>query len=221
MVRSVFALTLLFSSTFLAAAKTPWRVKFDVKQLAIEKHGADHTGSFVMEVHPEWAPLGAARFEELVKSGFYKDLRFLRHVKDFAAQFGATPDIALEAKWTAIKDDPKTQKHELGMVGFTGSGKESRKTQIFINTGGHEFLDETATYTPFAKIVEGMDFVQRIFEVGEMPLNEKNERKTKTDPPLKITLKPFYAGTVSLYHQRFPELTVITGVSMIKSGDEL
>ena len=35
-------------------------------------------GRFVVEVHREWAPLGADRFYNLVKSGFFNDVRFFR-----------------------------------------------------------------------------------------------------------------------------------------------
>lgn len=39
-----------------------------------------------IEVHPEWAPLGAGRFRELVECGYYDGCRFHRVVKNFMAQ---------------------------------------------------------------------------------------------------------------------------------------
>ena len=38
-------------------------------------------GDFVMEVHREWAPIGADRFRNLVRAGFYGDSRFFRDRK--------------------------------------------------------------------------------------------------------------------------------------------
>ena len=34
--------------------------------------------SFTVEVNEDWAPLGAARFKELVEKGFYDDVKFFR-----------------------------------------------------------------------------------------------------------------------------------------------
>ena len=45
-------------------------------------------GSFVVEAHREWAPIGADRFYNLVKNGFYDDIRFYRVIPKFMAQFG-------------------------------------------------------------------------------------------------------------------------------------
>src|SRR5258708_359628 len=41
-----------------------YRVKFETSK-----------GPFILEVHRDWAPLGTARFLELVKSGYFNDAR--------------------------------------------------------------------------------------------------------------------------------------------------
>jgi hypothetical protein len=53
-----------------AAADSTYEVEFEVQL----KKG--ETGTFVLEVHPEWAPLGAARFKELVDAVRCVRLRF-------------------------------------------------------------------------------------------------------------------------------------------------
>jgi cyclophilin family peptidyl-prolyl cis-trans isomerase len=45
-------------------------------------------GDVVLEMHPDWAPVGAARFAELVKAGTFTNARFFRVIKGFMAQFG-------------------------------------------------------------------------------------------------------------------------------------
>jgi peptidyl-prolyl cis-trans isomerase A (cyclophilin A) len=67
-------------------------------------------GPFVVEVHRDWAPIGAARFEELVKAGFYDDSRFFRVVPNFVVQFGLAAKPAMTKKWDKpLKDDPVLQ----------------------------------------------------------------------------------------------------------------
>src|SRR5213082_1579304 len=55
-------------------------------------------GDFVIEVHRDWAPLGADRFYNLVKLGYFDDARFFRVIQDprpFMVQFGinGTPSV--------------------------------------------------------------------------------------------------------------------------------
>src|SRR5436190_21040909 len=56
-------------------------------------------GIFTIEVHRDWAPLGADRFYNLVKNGFYDDVRFFRVLDGFMAQFGMNGDPTIQAAW--------------------------------------------------------------------------------------------------------------------------
>ena len=72
----LLAAVLLLSSFHEVVAEdaTPTIVEFEV-QLAPGKRD-----KFIVEVNPEWAPIGAARFLELVDEGdkFWKGIRFFR-----------------------------------------------------------------------------------------------------------------------------------------------
>jgi cyclophilin family peptidyl-prolyl cis-trans isomerase len=128
-------------------------------------------GDFVVECHRDWAPLGVARFEELVKSGFYNEDRFFRVVPGFVVQFGLSGDPAVNKQWfnQRIQDDPVKQTNAKGTLTFATSGKNTRTTQLFINLVDNARLDSMG-FSPFGKIVEGMDVVQKITaQYGEMP----------------------------------------------------
>ena len=65
-------------------------------------------GSIVVTVHRDWAPNGADRLYNLVKAGFYDDVRFFRVIPNFMAQFGIHGNPAVMSAWRSaqIKDDP-------------------------------------------------------------------------------------------------------------------
>src|SRR6267142_792134 len=56
-------------------------------------------GVVVIEVHRDWAPLGADRFYNLVKNGFFDGVRFFRVIPGFMAQFGIHGDPPVAAAW--------------------------------------------------------------------------------------------------------------------------
>ena len=125
------------------------------------------SGSFTIEVHPEWAPLGAERFLELVDTpGFWKGVRFFRVIEGFMAQFGiaAKPDVAAVWKTKTLKDDPVIKSNNRGYISFATSGKDSRTTQMFINLVDNSNLDGMG-FAPFGQVVgTGMeDVVDKIY----------------------------------------------------------
>jgi peptidyl-prolyl cis-trans isomerase A (cyclophilin A) len=134
-------------------APATYRVKFDTSK-----------GAFIVEVHREWAPTGADRFYNLVKSGFYDDARFFRVVSGFMVQFGINADPKLSAVWreARIQDDPVKQSNKRGFITFATSGPNSRTTQVFINFGDNGRLDNQG-FAPFGEIVSGMNVVDALF----------------------------------------------------------
>ncbi|CAB9516707.1 PPIases accelerate the folding of proteins. It catalyzes the cis-trans isomerization of proline imidic peptide bonds in oligopeptides (By similarity) [Seminavis robusta] len=143
------------------AAPKVTRVEFEVN-LAPGKED-----TFVVEVHPEWAPLGAARFLELVDEGdkFWKGIRFFRVIEGFMAQFGIPGKPAVADHWRdkTIKDDEVIQSNKRGYMSFATSGQDSRTTQMFINLVDNTNLDDMG-FSPFAIVVgDDMSIVDQIY----------------------------------------------------------
>jgi peptidyl-prolyl cis-trans isomerase A (cyclophilin A) len=115
-------------------------------------------------VHRAWAPLGADRFYNLVRSGFYDGTRFFRVLPGFMAQFGIHGDTAVTAAWRErrIADDPVRRTNLRGMVTFATAGPGTRTTQIFINYGSNDRLDGMG-FAPFGEVVQGMDVVDQLY----------------------------------------------------------
>ena len=128
-------------------------------------------GTFVVEVHRDWAPVGADRFYNLVKNGFYDGTRFFRVVPNFMVQWGINGDPDIQRNWANanIKDDPAGVKSNgRGFVTFANRGPNSRSTQLFINYKSNAFLDKT--FMPFGEVTSGMAVVDKINpKHGESP----------------------------------------------------
>jgi peptidyl-prolyl cis-trans isomerase A (cyclophilin A) len=134
-------------------APATYKVKFDTTK-----------GAFVIEVNRAWAPRGADRFYNLVKNGFYDDIRFFRVLDGFMAQFGIHGDPATMAKWRVarIPDDPVRQSNTRGTISFATSGANTRTTQVFINFGNNGALDRMG-FAPFGKVVSGMKVIDALY----------------------------------------------------------
>jgi peptidyl-prolyl cis-trans isomerase A (cyclophilin A) len=128
-------------------------------------------GTFVIEVHRARAPLGADRFYNLVRNGFFTEVRFFRVVPSFVAQFGISGDPELSEIWYSarIKDDPVKARNVEGSLTFATAGPHTRTTQLFINLKNNLSLD-TRGFAPFGQVVQGMDVVKSLYSgYGDKP----------------------------------------------------
>jgi peptidyl-prolyl cis-trans isomerase A (cyclophilin A) len=126
-------------------------------------------GVFVIDVRREWAPNGADRFYNLVKNGFYDNVRFFRVISGFMVQFGINGDPGVMANWRSaqIQDDPVTQSNTRGMLTFAMAGPNTRTSQVFINFADNSRLDQSG-FAPFGKVISGMNVVDALnAEYGE------------------------------------------------------
>jgi len=134
-------------------APATYKVKFDTSK-----------GSFVVEVHRDWAPFGADRFYNLVKNGFYDNARFFRVISGFMVQFGINGDPQVSAKWRQanIQDDPVRASNHAGYITFATAGPNTRTTQVFINFADNRALDSQG-FAPFGQVTSGMSVVKALY----------------------------------------------------------
>jgi len=131
-------------------------------------------GAFTVELNEEWAPLGVARFMELLDQDFFKGLRFFRVVTEprpFIVQFGINGDPEVAAQWrdNTMKDDPVKHSNVEGTLTYATAGPDTRTTQFFINYGDNSFLDSQG-FAPIGRVIEGMNTVCAICDrYGESP----------------------------------------------------
>jgi peptidyl-prolyl cis-trans isomerase A (cyclophilin A) len=127
-------------------------------------------GLIVIEVHRDWAPLGADRFYNLVRAGYYDQVRFHRIRKDTWAQFGVNGDPKISNVWKtrSIPDDPPRESNQRGAVAFAFAVVNGRTTQVFINLKDNSVTHDKEPFVPFGKVVEGMDVADKLYsEYGE------------------------------------------------------
>lgn len=140
---------LLRPSRFTETAPASYRVRLETSE-----------GDVVIEVHRNWAPLGADRFYNLVRGGFYDDARIYRVVDGFMAQFGLNGDPYVNQAWKTqyLVDDPVAQSNTRGRVAFAKGGVHTRTTELFISYKDNSALDAEG-FAPIGEVVEGMDVV--------------------------------------------------------------
>ena len=82
-------------------APAQYKAKFDTTK-----------GVFVLDVQRNWAPNGADRFYNLVKNGFYDNVRFFRVISGFMVQFGISGDPKISAPWRDAQDQGRSGRAE-------------------------------------------------------------------------------------------------------------
>ncbi|MBS1833563.1 MAG: peptidylprolyl isomerase [Acidobacteria bacterium] len=139
--------------TLNAQAPESYKVKFTTPK-----------GDILIQVTRAWSPLGADRFYNLVRAGFYNDAHFFRIVPGFVTQFGIHSNPQISKVWRAanLPDDPVRESNKRGTLSFATAGPNTRTTQIFINLADNGRLDGMG-FSPFGSVVEGMDVVDKLY----------------------------------------------------------
>ena len=137
-------------------APDTYKAKFDTSK-----------GVIVIAVNRTWAPIGADRFYNLVKNGFYDDCRFFRVLDDFMAQVGINGNPSVQSAWrdARIADDPVNPgkaSNKRGFASFATAGPGTRTTQFFINFKDNSTLDKSG-FAPFGEVTSGMDVVDKLY----------------------------------------------------------
>ena len=131
-------------------------------------------GDVKIEMFPDVAPNHVKRITELANSGKYDNVVFHRVIDGFMAQTGdvrfgnsSSSDFNLQRAGMGGSDLPDLKQefndipHERGTVSMArSSDPNSANSQFFICFEPAPYLDRN--YTVFGKVVEGMEFVDKI-----------------------------------------------------------
>lgn len=126
-------------------------------------------GRVVMELLPEKAPKHVARIKELTREGFYDGIVFHRVIEGFMAQTGDPTGTGRGGSEQNINAEFTSEPFVRGTVGMArAQSPNSADSQFFICFQDAQFLNNQ--YTVFARVTEGMEFVDKIRR-GEPPAN--------------------------------------------------
>ena len=131
-------------------------------------------GDVKIEMFPDVAPNHVKRITELANSGKYDNVVFHRVIDGFMAQTGdvkfgnsSSSDFNLQRAGMGGSDLPDLKQefndlpHERGTVSMArSSDPNSANSQFFICFESASYLDRN--YTVFGKVIEGMEFVDKI-----------------------------------------------------------
>ena len=159
------------------------------------------------QINRSWSPNGVDRFYNMVDVGYFDDIAIFRAVPNFMFQFGLHGNPAVNKDWaeSRIDDDPVVGVSNLpGTLCFAKTGApNSRSVQMFVNLGQNVPLDGQG-FTPFGKVIEGMDVVRAInTEYGENPRGEDVQGRLKREGNDYVL-------------DRFPRIDLIRSVELIQ-----
>jgi len=166
-------------------------------------------GVILIEVHRDWAPNGADHFYNLVRAGYYDQVRFHRVIEGRWAQFGINGDPKVSSVWRArtIPDDPRRESNVRGTVAYAFAVANGRTTQVFINLRDNSATHDAEPFAPFGRIAEGMDVADKLnAEYGESAGGGIRAGKQG----------PLFEGGADYLERNFPRLDYIVRATVVE-----
>ena len=152
-------------------------------------------GNVKIELFPDKAPNHVKRIKELADAGKYDNVVFHRVIDGFMAQtgdvkFGNSISNEFDLKRSGmggsdlpdLKQEFSSLPHDRGTLSMArSSDPNSANSQFFICLKAAPFLDRE--YTVFGKVIEGMDFVDKIKK------GDESNNGSVSDPDKIISFK--------------------------------
>ena len=130
-------------------------------------------GRVVIEMKPDYASEHVKRIKELINKKFYDGLKFHRVIDGFMAQTGDPRGDGTGGSGQNIPAEFNSLPHIRGTVSMArAQDPDSADSQFFICFKESSFLD--GQYTAWGKVIEGMEFVDKI-KRGEGPNGTVND----------------------------------------------
>ncbi|XP_026477784.1 peptidyl-prolyl cis-trans isomerase-like 1 [Ctenocephalides felis] len=122
-------------------------------------------GEVTIELYWKHAPNTCRNFAELVRRGYYNDVKFHRIIKDFMIQGGdptATGRGGSSIYGPTFPDEihPELKHTGAGIISMANSGPDTNGSQFFITLAPTQWLD--GKHTIFGRVYSGMNVVKRI-----------------------------------------------------------
>jgi cyclophilin family peptidyl-prolyl cis-trans isomerase len=135
-------------------------------------------GEIVLSLDAERAPTTVARFLGLARDGYFDGLIFHRVVPAFVVQGGDPRGDGYGGPGFAQRCEDNRLRYERGTIGMALAGRDTGGSQFFITHGPQPHLE--GRYTPFGRVDEGMDVVDRLMvgatiEAIEAPVSRETD----------------------------------------------
>mmetsp|Transcript_23205 Transcript_23205/g.33941 ORF Transcript_23205/g.33941 Transcript_23205/m.33941 type:complete len:320 (+) Transcript_23205:49-1008(+) len=176
-------------------------------------------GQISIAVHEKWAPIGAARFLDMVKADYFSSrVALMRCIHNFICQFGIAGIPSLNKSYKTIKDDPNwlpegpthktnefgTKRFSKGYFAYAGGGKNSRSNQLIVALNDNARLGGGSPWeVPFGEAVGTESF---------NTLSSITTKYGEKGPPQGHLMK---VGSSPEIAELFPDLDYIISCSIV------
>lgn len=135
-------------------------------------------GSFVVELYVQHAPKTCFNFSQLVKIGYYENVKFHRIIKDFMIQGGDPTGTgkggeSIYGGKFADEFNSELRHTGAGILSMANSGPNTNGSQFFITLAPTPWLD--GKHTIFGRVYSGMSVIQHM---GHVDTNAQNRPTT-------------------------------------------
>ena len=159
-------------------------------------------GDIVIKLNFDDAPLSSANFLQYCRDGFYTDTIFHRVIGNFMIQGGGFNEKMKqkETREPIQNEADNGLSNDIGTLAMARTNDpHSASSQFFINVADNSFLNHTGKnaqgwgYAVFAKVIEGMEVVNKIKTVPTGNSGPHGDVPTKTVSIIGVSVSDDYA----------------------------